>query len=153
MLLIGTTSAYGQQLGVRWSPWSHGITMSCPLDTSYKKHLMGIYAKEEDRKLGYFFYTERIKLCKNFYTFAGAGIHLSARVIPNLERDAYAIFLYGPTAIIGVKYDIKKMIYLSLDAVGRVDFPFAYNQYDIGEDNNQTDFGSVNLTIGINLKR
>ena len=77
--------------------------------------------KEQDRKLAYFHYSESIKL-NNFELFGGVGIQAGARNVLRFKRDAESIFLAGFSAIGGMRYTLKRVIF-QVDVTPRTDLP------------------------------
>lgn len=151
LLLIISSTSFGQHIGVRYSPQSKGITMSVPVGTVSKGSIMAVFAKEGDRMLGYFHYTEKLKITKNLYGYGGAGIHMGAREVLSFKRDANTIFLAGFTGVLGIKYNIKESIYISSDIMPRTDIPIFGGCME-HEHCKESSFGGINFSIGINLK-
>lgn len=152
LLLIISSTSFGQHVGVRYSPQSTGISMSVPVGTVSKGSIMAVFAKEDDRMLGYFHYTEKLKVTKNLYAYGGAGIHMGAREVLAFKRDANTIFLAGFTGVIGMKYNIKELVYVSADIMPRMDLPLFGGCIEHNKYCKESSFGGINFSIGINLK-
>jgi hypothetical protein len=151
LLIIVSNTSLGQHIGVRYSTQSKGISMSVPVGTLSKGSIMATFAGEGDRRLAYFHYTEKLKITKNLYGFGGAGIHMGAREVLSFKRDANTIFLAGFTGVLGVKYNVKETFYIAADVMPRTDIPL-FGGCEEHKYCNESSFGSINFSIGINLK-
>lgn len=160
MLLMATSFVYGQSIGLRYSAQASGISMSVPLQLRgaiTKGSVSASLMREGDRNIIYFHYSEKLNqfvklnLIKNLYTFVGAGLHMGVRETTSYKGDANTIFLAGATAVVGVKYDIKDVVYISADMMPRFDFPF-FGGCEMHKKCGEMKIGAVNFSIGVNLK-
>lgn len=160
LLTLISSVSFGQHVGVRYSPQSTGISMSVPLQLKgaiNKGVVSAAFMQEGDRRLVYLHYTEKLdqfiklNLIKNLHGFGGVGLHIGAREVLSYKKDAQTIFLAGATAVVGLKYNIKEVVYISADMMPRVDFPF-FGGCDMHKHCGDMKIGSVNFSIGINLK-
>lgn len=152
ILILSNIALFGQHVGVRYSPQSTGISMSVPVGTVSRGSIMAVFAKEGDRRLGYFHYIEKLKVTKNLYAYGGAGIHMGAREVLSFKKDANTIFLAGFTGVIGMKYNIKELVYVSADIMPRMDLPLFGGCIEHNKYCKESSFGGINFSIGINLK-
>lgn len=152
LLFLSSTTyglTYGQQLSVRKSNTSTGLALSVPLNTASKGSLMMAFVKEHDRNLTYFNYVEKIQL-KRLSIYGGVGVHLGNRQTLNWKRDANTIFLAGACAVGGVQYSVHNF-FIGADIMPRVDVPL-FGGCEMHRYCGESSIGSVNFSIGLNLK-
>lgn len=160
LLTLITFSSYGQHFGLRYSTNSYGISMSVPFklkNAVTQGNISGSFMKEKDRMITYLHYTEKLNQfakfisIKNLESYGGFGLHMGNRQVLSYKKDAYSIFLAGATAVLGIKYNVKKVAYVSVDVMPRVDFPFL-GGCEMHKHCGEATIGNVNLSLGINLK-
>ena len=114
-----------------------------------QNHLMVQVGKSKDRNLVSGMYVEDLANYKNFFLYAGVGIHAGVRYELNWKQDGNTIFLAGVTGILGMRYDFKGL-FIGADINPRTDIPVfggcVEHKY-CSEDY----FGGVSLSIGVKL--
>lgn len=114
ILFLLPLSLNAQYAGIR----TNGVQMYVPASSGLVSLTL---TKEHDRKLAYVHYSEFIKL-NNFELFGGAGIHAGARLVTRFKQDAQSIFLAGFSAIGGMRYTLKRVVF-QVDVTPRTDLP------------------------------
>lgn len=150
ILLIISTSGYSQHIAYRQSSSSYGVSMSIPLNTQSKGSLFMIMQKERTQNVAMVNYVEGFNLWK-FNIFVGAGVHIGNRQAMNWKRDGNTIFLAGVCAIGGIKYTYNN-VFISADITPRVDLPL-FGGCEMHRYCGESSVGSVNFSIGLNLKQ